>query len=529
MQCRTTDSSEIFKKRRAGILLHPTSLPASEHDLGGCGTLGPAAYQFVDFMAASGLTIWQMLPVGPTHSDRSPYQSLSAHAGSAELISIDWLVEQGWLHAADLAHHAHDRTSVLHLAATRFFQANQTESEENYKEENYKEENYKSGEGDRHRDVYANYRQFCKAHSHWLNDFALFQALRAAFQSRAWNKWPREYVIRDKAALAEFSAQHRAAVNYYYFEQFVFHQQWQQLRQYARDRGIFFFGDMPIFVAHDSADVWANQQFFNLDEDGNPRTVAGVPPDYFSETGQHWGNPHYHWEAIAATGFEWWLARLGSQLQLFDLIRIDHFRGFEAFWEIPGDSKDARQGRWVKAPGHAFLRACYQAFPGLPLVAENLGVITREVEALRREFNLPGMLVLQFAFDGHPDNPHLPHHHTKQDVIYTGTHDNDTTLGWYETLSAQERTLLSEYYAGAADGMPWTLIKSALASVSKMTIVPLQDWLALGGEHRMNMPGTTKENWTWQFDWHQVPNNLAHKIHHLLWLYDRLPDQQKSS
>ncbi len=520
MHNRTMDGSQIFAKRRAGVLLHPTSLPSSSGgDVSTSGNLGPDAYRFIDFMAASGLTIWQMLPVGPTHSDRSPYQSLSAHAGSAELISIDGLVEQGWVSVAELSIHQHDRAALLQLAANRFFQQPESTGGAAEASSSAMSETKKTG-----RVAHAQYQQFFEANSHWLKDFALFQTLRHVFESLPWNRWPREYVTRDEAALVEFSAQHWDALRYYYFEQFIFHQQWQQLREYAHQRGVFLFGDMPIFVAHDSADVWANQQFFNLDNDGNPRTVAGVPPDYFSETGQHWGNPHYDWEAIAASGFEWWLARLRSQLQLFDLLRIDHFRGFEAFWEIPGDSKDARQGRWVKAPGHAFLRACYQAFPGLPLVAENLGVITKEVEALRREFQLPGMLVLQFAFDGHPDNPHLPHHHTVQDVIYTGTHDNDTTLGWYKSLTEQEQTRLHEYIAGVADEMPWILIKSALASVSKMAIIPLQDFLALDGEHRMNMPGTTDKNWRWKFDWQQVPDNLAQKIHHLLWLYDRLPD-----
>jgi 4-alpha-glucanotransferase len=497
MEACRPDVSQLFHQRRAGVLLHPTSLPSQTN----VGTLGADAYRFVDFLAESGLTIWQMLPIGPTHSDRSPYQSLSAHAGSAELISLEWLVELGWINTVDFTEPNDEAVNnALRVAAHHFFNSVMIENNLEWQKK---------------------YHHFYETNAYWLDDFALFQTLRGIYKALPWNQWPDEFVKREAGALQKLRAEYSDEINNTYFEQFVFNQQWLALRNYARRKEVYLFGDMPIFVAHDSADVWANQEFFNIDAAGNPLTVAGVPPDYFSETGQHWGNPHYDWQAMQADGFQWWLARLRSQLQLFDLIRIDHFRGFEAFWEIPGEDQDARNGRWIKAPGREFLRACFDAFPDLPLVAENLGLITEEVEALRREFNLPGMLVLQFGFDGNAQNPHLPHHHTAVDVIYTGTHDNDTTLGWYSELDHKSRKYIAEYFGGATDEMPWLLIKAALASVSKMTIVPMQDWLALDGNHRMNMPGTTSHNWSWRFNWRQVPTGLAGHIKHLIRLYDR--------
>jgi 4-alpha-glucanotransferase len=366
------------------------------------------------------------------------------------------------------------------------------------------------------------FQRFCAENSYWLDDFVLFMALRKHFEYRSWVNWPAPIKTRQTNALSEYRELLAEDISLYVFEQFVFAEQWQALRTYAQAKNIYFFGDIPIFVAHDSADVWAAQNFFNLDESGVALTVAGVPPDYFSETGQHWGNPHYDWRAMEETGFSWWLARLQTQLNQFDLIRIDHFRGFEAFWEIPGDSADARNGQWVKAPGEAFLTACFNAFPGLPLVAENLGVITPEVEALRHQFNLPGMLVLQFAFDGNNKNPHLPHRHSLSDVIYTGTHDNDTTVGWYNQLSLTQKSLIKNYLYASDEPISWLLIEAALASVAPLAIIPLQDFLALDGQHRMNMPGTTGANWCWQFRWKQFSEDLCEQIITRVARYDRL-------
>ncbi len=486
--------SPLFLARRAGVLLHPTSLPnqgsffqtkpyPQMH-----GALGKDAYDFVDFLASSGLSIWQMLPTSPTHADLSPYQAISAHAGNPELISIDWLVHRGWVDANHAWNDLEPSKNILQAI----------------------------------HGLLEVLSLFCEVNSYWLDDFVLFMALRKHFEYRPWCHWPVALKQREPETIREYREFLAPDISLYVFEQFAFAEQWKSLRTYAQEKNIYLFGDMPIFVAHDSSDVWAAQEFFNLDEEGAPLTVAGVPPDYFSETGQHWGNPHYNWKSMEKSGFSWWIDRLRTQLNQFDLIRIDHFRGFEAFWEIPGDSVDARNGQWVKAPGEAFLSACFDAFPGLPLVAENLGLITPEVEALRHAFHLPGMLVLQFAFDGNNKNPHLPHCHSVSDVIYTGTHDNDTTVGWFESLSKEQKNHVKNYLYASNQPIHWLLIESALASVSPLAMIPLQDFLALDGEHRMNMPGTTGKNWLWQFDWAQIPPNLGEQIYTRLYRYDRL-------
>jgi 4-alpha-glucanotransferase len=468
------------------------------------GALGKDAYSFVDFLADAGISIWQMLPTGPTHSDLSPYQSVSAHAGNPELISIDWLIHNGWVALKTDWNNA--QATLENLQNIRTECANQF----------YTLLHTEQGAG-----LLEKLSRFCDENVFWLDDFVLFMALRKHFNHKSWTEWPDAIKKRLPEALKEYREFLAPDISLFVFEQFAYAEQWKALRNYAGEKNIYLFGDMPIFVAHDSADVWAAQQYFNLDEAGNPLTVAGVPPDYFSETGQHWGNPHYNWQAMEESGFSWWLARLKSQLTQFDLIRIDHFRGFEAFWEIPGHSVDARLGQWVKAPGEAFLTACFEAYPGLPLVAENLGLITPEVEALRHQFHLPGMLVLQFAFDGNNKNPHLPHRHSLSDVIYTGTHDNDTTLGWYENLSTEQQEVVKSYLFSSEETMPWLLIDAALASVSPMAIIPMQDFLALDGEHRMNMPGTTGKNWNWRFKWQQFSDGLSNNIRTRLHSFDR--------
>ncbi len=501
------EKSPIFTRRTAGVLLHPTSLPCSESFWGDdqknrFGTLGKDAYYFIDLIAKAGLTIWQMLPTGPTQADMSPYQSISAHAGNAELISLDWLIEKGWVRAEDLQLDGEKNIAVARQKCALSFYTFLTSTE---------------GENTRH-----NFQTFCSQQDYWLDDFSLFCALRKKFDGASWRDWPADLRKRNTTALEKIRAELNSDIEVVLFEQFAFFSQWHALKDYANQKNIYLFGDMPIFVGHDSADVWAQQHYFQLDGEGSPLTVAGVPPDYFSETGQHWGNPHYAWQVMEADGFQWWLARLRTQLQLFDLIRIDHFRGFEAYWEIPGGTHDARLGKWVRAPGEAFLRACFKTFPGLPLVAENLGVITEEVEALRNQFDLPGMLVLQFAFDGNTNNPHLPHNHTRSDVIYTGTHDNDTTQGWWNTLSEASRKQVQEYCFNSEDELPWLLIESALASVGRMAVIPMQDFLELDGGHRMNMPGTTDKNWVWKFSWDQVDPALADRVRQLLATYHRL-------
>lgn len=509
----TQSSADFFKKRRAGILLHPTSLPNTSSYY--CekpipqvhGTLGKDAYDFVDFISATGCNVWQMLPTTPTHEDLSPYQSVSAHAGNPDLISLDWLVHRGWVTENPEWHEntgTREESKVIRkTCAAEFFTRIAEPTEQ--------------GEHLLHR-----LRTFCEKNQYWLDDFVLFMALREHFNYQSWISWPSALKSRNIEALTEFKEFLAPQISQYLFEQFAFFEQWNELKSYCAERNIKLFGDMPIFVAHDSADVWADQDMFNLNEQGAALTVAGVPPDYFSETGQHWGNPHYNWQAMESDGFNWWLKRFQTQLDMFDLIRIDHFRGFEAYWSIPGDSVDARTGEWVKAPGEAFLKACFQRFPQLPLVAENLGLITPEVEALRHQFNLPGMLVLQFGFDGNPSNPHLPHNHTLSDVIYTGTHDNDTTVGWYNSLNHEQQTFVGDYLVGTKAPMPWPLIDIAFMSVSPLAVVPLQDFLSLDGNHRMNMPGTLGKNWRWQFEWSQFDEQLAQQIRNKLIWYGRI-------
>ena len=504
----TAALSPIFNQRRAGVLLHPSSLPCSESCYGdqvrnAFGTLGKDAYQFVDFMAEAGLTVWQMLPTGPTQDDLSPYQSLSAHAGNPDLISFDWLAERGWIkpHSITATPERTAMAKARQQAAVQFFA-------------------YLSSEAGA--ETAKLYQEFCYNNRYWLDDFSLYIALRNQYQQQTWCNWPTALRQRNPDALKRAGQELNEQVQLVCFEQFAFFQQWHALHKYAQSKGIYLFGDMPIFVGHDSADVWAQQHYFQLDGEGRPTMVSGVPPDYFSETGQHWGHPHYAWDAMAADGFQWWLARFKTQLNLFDVIRIDHFRGFEAYWAIPGDAKDARSGEWVKAPGAALLDACIKAYPQLPLVAENLGIITPEVEALRQQFQLPGMLVLQFAFDGNTGNPHLPHNHLPAEVIYTGTHDNDTSLGWYEQLNEEQRGQLRRYCFESSKKMPWLLIELAMASVGRMAIIPMQDFMELDGRHRMNMPGTMDKNWVWKFYWDQLDPDLAQRIRQPLEAFQRL-------
>ena len=490
----TARARAILAARRAGVLLHPTSLPAR----GAAGELGQEARNFLRWLADAGFSVWQMLPIGPTHADDSPYQALSAHAGNPRLIDLEDLLQQGWLTAAQAAASA-GKPALLRIAAQRFDAALERDGP-----------------------LADAFRSFRERTAHWLGDFALFMALREAHDESSWLDWPPALRQRDPEALAQAAARHAERIAGIEFEQFIFERQWAALKTHANGLGIALFGDMPIFVHLDSADVWANQRLFLLGSDGNPTVVAGVPPDYFSATGQRWGNPLYDWDGLAQTGYAWWIERVHTQQRLFDLIRVDHFRGFEAYWEIDATSATAIDGRWVKAPGRPFFQAIAAACGEVPFVAENLGVITAEVEALRRDLTLPGMLVLQFAFDGSPDNPYLPHNHAALEVVYTGTHDNDTTAGWYAALDDATRLRVNDYLGLPTEAMPWPLIRCALRSVARLAIVPMQDLLELGSDHRMNIPGTASGNWGWRFTWDQVPPQLHARLRHLLALYGRL-------
>ena len=476
-----------LERRTAGVLLHLTSLPGT----GPVGQLGPSARRFVDFLSASGVGVWQMLPVGPTGPDGSPYQSSSVHAGNPRLIALEPLVAEGWLTTEQVA--AGLPRAMAH--AWQGFRAS----------------------GDAH--ARSAFEEFCRRHSGWLEDYALFSALHA--ERGGWWTWTAALRDREPQALAQARARLHERVAIARFEQFVFFRQWAELRAHAHACGVKLFGDMPIFVAHDSAEVWAHRELFDLDPDGMPRVVAGVPPDYFSATGQRWGNPLYRWDAVERDGFGFWIDRLRTQLELFDIVRVDHFRGFEAYWEIPASEPDAVHGRWVKAPGEALFSCLRRVYDPLPVVAEDLGVITPEVEALRDRFGLPGMKILQFAFSGQPDNPYLPFWYPERSVVYTGTHDNDTTLGWYSSLSEGARAYVQEFLGYPQEPMPWPLIRAALASNARLAVIPMQDLLGLGDGHRMNLPGSSAGNWGWRFEWDAVPVHLADRMRRLVSLYGR--------
>ncbi len=460
--------------KKAGILLHITSLPE--------GTLGPEACRFIDLLADLGVQVWQTLPVNMPHGDQSPYQSLSAHAGHTGMISPQTLFQQGWCLADELSL---DMPELMAKVMTRVQAgaAMHTTAADSLS--------------------WTGFARFCQQQLHWLDDFALFLALRTHHENQSWHQWPAAYRQHEAHALQTFTANHLELLQRIKFTQYVFFQQWAQLKAYANQRGIELFGDIPIFVAYDSADVWAHPEWFKLDTSGQMTVVAGVPPDYFSETGQRWGNPHYDWGRMQAEGFQWWLGRIALQSMLFDVLRIDHFRGLQAAWEIPASEPTAIQGQWQTAPGEALLQAITTTFPTLKLVAEDLGIITEAVDALRLQFALPGMKILQFAFGGGDDNPYLPENIDENSVAYTGTHDNDTTLGWYLSAGSEVQQHLQRYLAEPEPAMPQALIELTLSSNAYLAIIPMQDLLGLDSRARMNVPGTVEGNWAWRMQWSQ--------------------------
>ncbi|BAP55739.1 glycoside hydrolase, family 77 [Thioploca ingrica] len=564
-----TAGQDFFKKRRAGILLHPTSLPETPSN----GDLGQSAYRFVDFLADCQISIWQMLPLGPPHEDLSPYQCQSVHAANPLLISLEKLVAKGWLSEDSSPrqekaikyelrrlsrqgwyHPGPVESELTKLLASTPFKAgfcplSHQEMAIRYRHARLREAHagFMKSACDRDRVAYS---VFLETQADWLTDYALFRALQAehlhqlqaeclkalhtirdpkilhhhltAIKNRSgWWAWSTELRERQPQALQAARQQLVAEIEQHYFEQFVFFTQWQELKQYANEQGIYLFGDIPIFVALDSVDVWASRQNFLLDAQGQPTVVAGVPPDYFSATGQRWGNPHYNWKYMQSHEFQWWINRLSSAELLFDIARIDHFRGFEACWAIPRYCETAIEGQWVKVPGEALFKKLQQVGT-LPLIAEDLGVITDEVRALRDQFNLPGMKILQFAFDSGAGNPYLPHNHVENSVVYTGTHDNNTTLGWFRELTTPIQQYVCDYLHALPDDMPWPLIEAAFASVAHLAVVPMQDILGLDGQHRMNTPGTSTGNWRWRFDWSQIPPGLTEKLRHFSSFYGRI-------
>ncbi len=487
---------ELLDSRRAGILLHITSIPAWT----GNGYLGQEAKYFIDFLARTKVSVWQMLPLGPTHFNGSPYQTLSVHANNPLFIDLPWLENKGWL-SADPERPSRAKAESYHNARLKqaFGGFSKFASDQDQLE----------------------FNAFKQAHQQWLDDYSLFMALHQYFSEQDWHLWPADYRDRIPETIKSARLNLSAHIDQYCFEQFVFYLQWQELRQYALDKGIYLLGDMPIFVAGNSDAVWANQHLFELNDDGSARVVAGVPPDYFSETGQLWGNPLYSWKAMEKEGFNWWIGRLQSQLDLFDCVRFDHFRALDSYWEIPADAETAIHGNWIKAPGKELLSTFKEYFGRLPLIAEDLGIITSDVEALRDQFDLPGMKVLQFSFGGGPDNIHLPHNHIPNSVVYTGTHDNDTSCGWYESLDSNTRAYVDEYLASFEQDPAWRLIRSAMASTCQLAVIPMQDVLSLPSQDRMNTPGTVENNWQWQLNWGQLDDEKCEHMRHLIDLYGR--------
>lgn len=470
--------------RCCGTLVHPTSFPGSY----GIGDLGPDARHFIDFLVRNGQSVWQLLPLGPTGYGNSPYASWSAFAGNPYLISPDELVRKGLLtdteaeknHLANTGRVAYEKArgekeKLLRLAGKRFFdRSDKTEMQR--------------------------LAVFSDHNKNWLEDFVLFAVCRRHFNSRSWNTWDSGIRSRNRKTVHAWIEEYREELWYQRWLQFEFDNQWRSIRRYANERGIIVIGDLPIYVDHNSADVWAHPGLFEIDGEGNRIRVSGVPPDYFSKTGQLWGNPLYNWKVLKRQKFSWWLDRFKRQFNLFDYVRVDHFRGFESYWAVSAGAKTAENGQWEKAPGQSLFDRLNKYFGKLPVIAEDLGVMTEAVMALRDRYGFPGMKVLQFAFTGGPDHPFLPHNYGHDNwAVYTGTHDNDTTIGWYEKATEKERHQARVYTRSNGHEINWELIRTAMFSVASMAVFPLQDLMSLGSDSRMNTPGTISGNWEWRF------------------------------
>ncbi len=498
------------KERLSGILLHPTSLPSAY----GIGDLGQAAYEFVDFLEKAGQHLWQILPLTHTGYGDSPYQSFSAYAGQPLLISPDHLLELGLLDASDLA--GVPASDPEHIDYGSIIPWKQAVFEKAY--EHFTSDAFQA------LPLYSEFLDFTEKESGWLDDYALFMACKAVNGGVSWLEWEERYRLPTPTFKKRLRSALRSQIGFYQFLQFLFYKEWLALKAYANAHDVRIIGDIPIFVSMDSADVWANQHLFQLDSKGFPLKVAGVPPDYFSATGQLWGNPLYDWKAHEKEGFSWWISRIRHQLRSIDILRIDHFRGFEAYWSVPYGEKTAINGKWIPAPGYELFQAIQDALgDGLPIIAEDLGIITPEVDALRKAFHFPGMKVLQFAFDSLGESSYLPHRFTTVDcVCYTGTHDNDTSLGWYRTLDpkCQRKVRL---YTNSTDALKpgWALIRSALSSIAAYAVFPLQDVLGYGSDARMNTPGSASGNWDWRFTGGALRDELAEALKEITVLYGR--------
>ena len=493
--------------RSSGILLHPTSLPSN----GGIGDFGPEAYAFLDFLAGSKQGLWQILPLSPPGLGHSPYSAISAFAGNPLLVSLDRLAERGWIEEKRIKSSSSNspridfetvkagKLPLLREAAQSFLEASN---------------------GDRRR-----FEDFKRENSWWLDDFVLFEVMRDMYKGDSWSTWPRGLARREPEALHSFGLQYQRQLEVERVVQFAFFEQWRALRLYAAQRGISIIGDVAIFVNYDSADVWRHPELFYLDENLQPTVISGVPPDAFSANGQRWGNPLYRWEVCRSTHYQWWLERMSWALQNFDMVRLDHFRGFESFWEIPASEPTAVKGRWVAGPRDELFNVLREQLGDLPFIAEDLGMITPEVYALRDRLGIPGMKVLQFGFSNPGAHIYLPHNFPVNCVVYTGTHDNDTTAGWWKSSATEEEKRFAAAYIGeASDGIHWAFIRAAFDSVARLAIVPLQDVLGLEGESRMNTPSRSDGNWGWRFQPGALTRDLAEKLAALSAVSDRAPE-----
>ena len=489
--------------RSSGILLHPTSLPGRF----GIGSLGIEARKFIDWLSESGQKIWQILPLGPTDLSNSPYQCYSAFAGNSDLIDLDNLVEIGLLQKEELL-----PTKVFSLESIDYHRV--LKFREPHLRKAFLRFRETGGFG------WDDYLRFRDENSWWLESWSLFYACRKNLQGKDWSFWEDTLVKRDEETLNLYFRTYREDIEYQQFTQFIFYKQWFSLKKYANNSGIKIFGDIPLYVSFDSADVWTNQDIFLLDKKRKPLMVGGVPPDYFSETGQLWGNPLFNWEKLKQRDYDWWIARLHFNLHLYDLVRIDHFRGLESCWAIPYGAKTAIKGEWMKADGDAVLEILQNQIGHLPIIAEDLGIITEAVLKLRKKYSLPGMKVLQFAFESDAENEHLPHNYELDFVAYTGTHDNDTTVNWLKTIKGKERDILRKYF-GTSGIDNWKMIRAVLGSVAQMTIIPIQDVLGLGSSARMNTPGTIVNNWKWKLASQDILQEYSQKLKELTTLYGR--------
>ena len=494
-------------ERSAGILLHPTSLPGKY----GIGDLGKEAYNFLDFMEAAGQKLWQVFPLGPTGYGDSPYQCFSAFAGNPLIISPDILLEEGFLKESDLKNipdfnpHKIDFGNLI-----KYKQSLLKKSFEHFKNNSNRKE--------------KSFQKFCDKNKEWLEDYSLFMALKEHNNGAVWSLWDKDLVTRKGSALKEWKEKLSDSVLYQKYIQFQFFHQWKNLKDYANKKEIKIIGDIPIFIAYDSSDLWSNKEIFTVDKEGNLTFIAGVPPDYFSATGQLWGNPLYKWKEMEKDDFLWWRKRISALLEMVDIIRIDHFRGFDAYWEIPAGSKTAEPGKWKKAPGEKLFKTIEKYLGKLPIIAEDLGVITKSVTELRKKFNFPGMKILQFAFGTGMEDRFLPHNYSQNSVVYTGSHDNDTTRAYFEKEKNNDNDIYEHaqkylnYYGNDIVG---ELIRTAYASVADIIIIPMQDILKLGSEARMNFPGKLGGWWSWRFAWNQVDPSLAAHYKDLTVLYER--------